>query len=555
MAEKAKSKKERTHILRWLRPRLKGAWGQLALLLMVTLILCTVLMAISISMKLYLDIASGVSEYTVFQVTCFAVSAIVIIGLCQMGIARLRAKIVCRIELNIREGLLRDTYTDAYQKVQSVGPNAYMTRLTNDASVLSVFLPDVIVNYVLQELVMMALSIVLMFCLSWQMAVTFCIAVPVMVFLILKFSGGMQARSAKIMEAEEGNRRLMQELLDRNVVFRIYQTFSARLSHMTEQYKSKTSATVSLGTLTGLVSFFNNLMGIGLFVLALGLGTTLALDGKITVGSVVAIVNLVSYLYGPFIHVTDWMSKFSQAHASVARMQEVAVSGEGSVPRTSIQSAKELELEKVIFGYNEETQVVRGATLSFRRGEIVAVSGANGCGKSTLSYLLMGLYAPEEGHIRADGGEIGRIAESDISFVPNTVHLFGGTVRENVLMNLPYSAENWRRAVQDAGLDRVLASHELGEEEQISEGSDNYSSGQLQRINLARAFYRDAPLYVLDEPSSYLDADATVHLMETLRQRCRDRFVLVISHDDKVLEQCDRRFIMENGVLTEQRAG
>jgi len=554
MSKKAESEKK-TPILRWLRPQMKGARGQLALLLIITLILCAVLMAISISMKLYLDIASGVSDYTVFQVTCFAVSAIVIIGLCQMAIARLRAKIVCRIEINIRERLLKNTYTDAYQKVQAVGPNAYMTRLTNDASVLSVFIPDVIVNYVLQELVMMVLSIALMFYLSWQMAITFCIAVPVMVFLILKFSGGMESRSTKIMEAEEDNRRLMQELLDRNIVFRIYQMFSARISHLTEQYKAKTSATVSLGTLTGLVSFFNNLMGIGLFVLALGLGTTLALDGKITVGSVVAIVNLVSYLYGPFIHVTDWMAKFSQAHASVARMEEVeSASEEAAASRASIQAAKELVLEKVVFGYNEETQVLRGASLSLRRGEIVAVSGANGCGKSTLSYLLMGLYTPGEGHIRADGSEIGNISESDISFVPNTVHLFGGTVRENVLMNLPYSAENWQRAVQDAGLNRVLESHEQGEEEQISEGSDNYSSGQLQRINLARAFYRDAPLYVLDEPSSYLDADATVHLMETLRQRCKDRFVLVISHDDKVLEHCDRRFVMENGVLTEQRA-
>ena len=190
-----------------------------------------------------------------------------------------------------------------------------------------------------------------------------------------------------------------------------------------------------------------------------------------------------------------------------------------------------------------------GLSLTLQRGEITGITGQNGCGKTTLTYLLIGLYPMQGGTLLADGREIPGIRREDIAYMPNRPQLFQGTILENVLMGQPFDAERWDRAARDSGLTDVLAALPKGAETSVSEENSNFSSGQLQRINLARAFYRDAALYVLDEPDSYLTQQAIAELMDVLKARAKDRFVLIISHEEAVLNTCDRLYRMENGEL------
>lgn len=535
--------------LRRLIPYLHSSRALIALLVVLTLLLSAVTMGVSICMKLYLDIASSAGQYTTWQVTALALVTITLIGALQLGIGCIRAKVISRTELAIRTGVIENAYIGQYPDVESTGPNAYLTRLTSDAQIASEFVPDVLVGYMMQEIAMMLLSIALMFALSRKLTVLFCVLVPVLMLIIIKSAGGIEKQIQHMMACEEDNRRLMTQLLQRNVVFRLYGVFREKLRELSASYAEKSRARTRLGLMKGVVEFLNNFMGIGLFVLALGAGTHLALKNEITIGDTVAIVNLISYLYGPFIHVTDWIAKTGEARSAAGRIADIQRNVPTQTEDADISGAQELSARGLRFGYTQEKEVLCGLSLTLQRGEITGITGQNGCGKTTLTYLLIGLYPMQGGTLLADGREIPGIRREDIAYMPNRPQLFQGTILENVLMGQPFDAERWDRAARDSGLTDVLAALPKGAETSVSEENSNFSSGQLQRINLARAFYRDAALYVLDEPDSYLTQQAIAELMDVLKARAKDRFVLIISHEEAVLNTCDRLYRMENGEL------
>lgn len=352
------------------------------------------------------------------------------------------------------------------------------------------------------------------------------------------------------MTHEEECHRVMQQMLQRNVLFRIYGMFQTKIGELNHVYTLKSRSMTRLGLLKGIVEFFNNFMGIGLFVLALGVGTNLVLRNTITIGDVVAIVNLVSYLYGPFIHVTDWIAKTGEVRSAIERIADIDM----EVPQrqetaVNLANAQKIDIKDLSFSYSDEKEVLKDLSLTLTNGKIVGITGKNGCGKTTLIHLLCGLYPHQRGCIFADGQKIAGIPQQDIAYMPNKPQVFKGTIRENILMGRPYDEVRWEQAVSDSGLADILKTLPEDAETVMTEDNGNFSSGQLQRMKLARTFYRDAPVYILDEPDSYLTAQAIARLMEVLKERAKDRMMIVISHEDSVLKECEERYCMEDGKL------
>ncbi|MCH6163098.1 ABC transporter ATP-binding protein [Streptomyces marispadix] len=221
---------------------------------------------------------------------------------------------------------------------------------------------------------------------------------------------------------------------------------------------------------------------------------------------------------------------------------------------------RQLRAEKLTFSYpGSAGPALREVSVELGAGEVIAVVGANGSGKSTLAKLLAGLYEPDGGRLLWDGRSVPRPAElrAASAVVFQDFVRFKMTVRDNIAFGRPGSPadpEAVAAAAADAGAGGVVAALPRGYETVLSKeftGGADLSLGQWQRLALARAFYRDAPFVILDEPTASLDPQAEADLFRHIRRLFAGRTVLVISHRFSNVRAADRIYVMDSGRVTE----
>jgi thiol reductant ABC exporter CydD subunit len=219
--------------------------------------------------------------------------------------------------------------------------------------------------------------------------------------------------------------------------------------------------------------------------------------------------------------------------------------------------APDVSFRHVTLTYPGRTQpAVEAVSFDIPAGATVALVGGSGAGKTTIAYLLLRLLQPDTGAIYTEHASL---ASSDpdewrrrVAWVPQRPHLFHGTVRDNLRIGRPdATADDIGRAVSLARADDIIASLPRGLDTPVGERGERLSGGQAQRLALARAFLRDAPLLVLDEPTAQLDAEHDAALTATLRELCRGRTVLLIAHRLTTVRHADRIVVLERGRVLE----
>ncbi|HHY44996.1 MAG TPA: ATP-binding cassette domain-containing protein [Firmicutes bacterium] len=189
-----------------------------------------------------------------------------------------------------------------------------------------------------------------------------------------------------------------------------------------------------------------------------------------------------------------------------------------------------------------------------REGERVALVGPSGSGKTTLFKLLLRLYRPDSGHIRLRGKDIGSIPleelRQQIAFVPQEPWIFPGTVLENIALGRPgASRSEIVRAATLANAHEFISALPQGYDTLLTERGGNLSGGERQRICLARAFLKDAPVLLLDEPTSSVDSESERLIADALNRLCVGRTVITISHTGRILKGCDLVLRLDGGQI------
>lgn len=208
----------------------------------------------------------------------------------------------------------------------------------------------------------------------------------------------------------------------------------------------------------------------------------------------------------------------------------------------------------VRFGYERSKPVLDGVSFSADRGQMVALVGASGVGKSTIAALIQGFYSPWEGEIEIDGTPVSSVNRASlrrqIAVVSQDAAVFAGTIRQNIALGRPGATDAEVEAAAEAAhampFIRPLPN---GLDTAIGERGSTLSGGQLQRLAIARAILKDAPILLLDEATSALDGETERHVQEALRNLAAGRTTIVIAHRRSTIEQADRTYLLVDGAI------
>jgi ATP-binding cassette subfamily B protein len=296
-------------------------------------------------------------------------------------------------------------------------------------------------------------------------------------------------------------------------------------------------------------------------VAVLGYGAALALDGRITVGTLLAFLGYLAAMFGP---VQGLMALYKTLRKAGVSLETIFSILDAEETVRDPPGARELgpvrghvELDNVWFAYQPGKFVLRGISFSVPAGKTVALVGPSGGGKTSLAVLLQRLYEPQEGEIRVDGLDLRRFTQHSlrrqIGVVMQEASLFADSVRANIAYARPgASAAEIEAAARAANAHDFIMALPHGYDTELGERGGSLSAGQRQRIAIARAVLKDPAIVILDEATSSLDAESEALVAEALGRLLRGRTTVVIAHRLATVVRADHILVLRAGRITEQ---
>ena len=293
----------------------------------------------------------------------------------------------------------------------------------------------------------------------------------------------------------------------------------------------------------------------------LAVGGLHVLRGDLTVGGLLVVIAYLASVYGPLSSIAYTTGKLQNAVASARRVREVLalvpemLDRPGAIDASSI--AGEIRFEHVSFAYDEGRPVLHDVSFVARPGEMVALVGLTGAGKSTLASLVPRFYEPQQGRVLIDGIDVAqyrlRGLRERIAIVLQDAMLFGGTVVENLRYGrLDATIEDVQDAARAAHAHDFIMRLQHGYDTPLAQAGGSLSGGERQRLSIARALLKDAPILILDEPTSSLDAISEAAVFDAFRRLRQGRTTVVIAHRLSTIRDADRILVLHEGRIAAQ---
>lgn len=446
-----------------------------------------------------------------------------------------------------------------------------VTRLVDGVDALIPYYAGYLPQVALAALIPVVILLVVLVADPWSALVLLLTAPLIPLFMVLVGRAAEQASQRRWLRLRRMGARFMDALsgLTTLRLCRATAREQALLEATGEAYRHETMAVLRIAFLSALVLEFFATVSIAVLAVLIGfrlMWGTLAFEPGLFV------LLLAPELFMPLRAMGTQRHRRMEAAAAAEDLIALLAVPAGEPTATAEASRHMLaaarigiELEQVSFGYTSDRQVLHELGLSVAAGTRLTVVGVSGSGKSTLFHLLMGFAVPHGGRILINGEDLATLTPASwrrhIAWVPQRVHVFHGTLRDNLLIAAPQAdTRQLERAVQEAALVPVIARLRQGLDTSLGEHGQGLSGGERQRLALARAWLRDAPLLLLDEPTQHLDAAMAAVIDRAMAKLADGRTVIRIAHrldtiaaDEQVAVMADGR-IVETGTASALRA-
>jgi ATP-binding cassette subfamily B protein len=467
-------------------------------------------------------------------------------------------KVGNRMTLDVRARLFRQMQrlSIAYHDTMGASDSAYRT--LNDAPMLRSFGIDNIIPLTTSILTLAAMILVMVY-LDWQLALIALLVSPLMFLLTVAFRPRIRAGWRKYRASESAAMEVAQESLSASRLVKSYGQEERKNQQLVSHYSASLSAQLKVQVDS---AFYSLLVGVvtasGLAaVLYIGIGHVQA--GILTLGSLLVVNYYVTQLYTPLRNVGASILDIQMSLTGVERYRAV-LDEKPDVPESpnalSLSRAKgQIAFRKVSFEYTKDHPVLHDVSFTLPSGNCLGVVGPTGSGKTTLSTLMLRLFDPTTGEVTLDDIDLKDYKLADLRNQFAVVHqetvLFSTTVAENIRFARPNATiDEVVAAATAAKAHDFITSLPNGYDTLVGERGMKLSGGERQRISLARAFLKNAPILILDEPTSSLDVHTESAILDTIQELMKNRTTLMIAHRPSTLRNCNMILMIENGRVT-----
>lgn len=519
----------------------------------------------SVVSKELVDAVTGVNSRGIVQVACLYVG----VGVGQIFVNAVKSRLSLKVRLKVTNEIRADIYEQVlrtnWESLAKYRSGDLLYRVNGDAGMVAntilTFLPNVVTT-----LISFGGAFLIVIKNDPWMALIALLGAPVS-FLTSRYSAKRMRQFQRDNQNVASDRTVFDQETFQNLQF--IKAFGM-LDRVTEKFHriQQESVDVALrqNKFQQYMTITTSLVGQAVGYACYGFAAFRLWQGQISYGTMTMFVSMAASLRGSFSGILNLAPMVIRAGISAERIMEIT-----GLPRDSMEDKEEAEeirkqsrekgvyvhMENVDFAYEEDKWIYQGADFRAEPGEIVALIGPSGQGKTTTLNLILGLYHPKKGTIRVGnpGGNELRASSSTrclFSYIPQGNTMFSGTIADNMRMVKPEASdEEIRSALEAACAWEFVGKLEHGMDTEVRERGTRFSEGQKQRLSIARALLADAPVMILDEATSALDVATERRVLRSIIRKEPNRTVIVAAHRPSVFSMCSRVYKVGGSRITE----
>ncbi|MRI57928.1 MAG: ABC transporter permease [Epsilonproteobacteria bacterium] len=425
-----------------------------------------------------------------------------------------------------------------------------ISRLTNDINRIKEVVANMIPDFLRELLTIFALVFVVIYQ-SPKLALYFLFIMPLAVYPLSRLAKRMRKISRQSQETIADLTSHLSEIFNNIELIKAEATESQEMERFKKHNDSFFKLSLKQVQTSELVSPLMEVLGAVIIALVIYMGGKEVIEGHMSAGAFFSFMTALFMLYTPIKHISKLYNKIQDAVAASERIFAIIdlvpsiKSGENEPP----QKIDKLCFEEVTLSYDDK-EALKGVSFCAKKGEITALVGDSGSGKSSIVNLIVRFYDPQEGRILVDGVDLKTLDikkwRQNIALVTQRVYLFGQSIAANV-GGEEFDEARVVQALKEANAYDFVQSLPQGIHTPLFEAGMNLSGGQRQRLAIARALYKNAKVLIFDEATSALDKKSEAQILETIRKIAKDKIVILISHHIRSITFADKIVVLKEG--------
>lgn len=505
--------------------------------------------------------AFGQNKLAVLNFAVAAVAGIAVIGAISSYVEKY-------LTTSVSQWVTHDLRRTLYNHIQRLSLAEYdktqtgdlISRVTSDINAVQDFINSALLGIVVNVLTLVGMAGV-MFYINWRFTLTALSIAPALFGVVYYLTRRIKKASREVRKKESELVSVVQEVLTSVRVVKAFAREDFEVTRFESQSLENVETALEARSIKAKLSPIVDVMVAIGTCLVLAYGARLALSGQISAGVLIVFLLYLGKMYKPMRDLSKSTDTVSKAIVGYERIEEVleieARVRDLSEARKAPRFKGNIEFDHVSFSYDDKTPVLKDVSFEIQTGQVAAIVGPSGVGKTTIISLIPRLYDPQSGTITIDGVDIRRYKlkslREQISFVLQETLLFRTSVWENIAYGKPdASPDQIIRAAKEANAHEFIVQFPDGYGTMVGERGVTLSGGQRQRIAIARAIVRNTPILVLDEPTTGLDSSSEQAVIEALERLMKRKTCVVVAHHLSTIRHADVIFVVKESELVEK---